>query len=56
MSDSNIAYYDVDDFRLDLSKERLLRNGEPVALSHKAFQTLHILVQHSGQVVEKEYI
>lgn len=56
MRDSDPAYYDIDEFRLDLSKEKLLRNGEPVALSHKAFQTLQILVQNAGQVVEKEYL
>ncbi|MEP6787082.1 MAG: winged helix-turn-helix domain-containing protein [Acidobacteriota bacterium] len=56
MRDSDPAFYDIDEFRLDLSKEKLLRNGEAVSLSHKAFQTLQILVQNAGHVVEKEYL
>ncbi|MBC7901393.1 MAG: winged helix-turn-helix domain-containing protein [Saprospiraceae bacterium] len=56
MLNSDVVYYDFDNFRLDLEKQQLLKNGEPVLLTHKAFQTLHILVQNCGQIVEKENI
>ncbi len=56
MLDSEVMYYDFDNFRLDLEKQQLLKNGEPVLLTHKAFHTLHILVQNFGQIVEKEDI
>ena len=54
MSDREVLYYDFDDFRLDLKRHRLLKNGEPVSLAPKVLQTLHILVRHSGQIVAKE--
>lgn len=53
---SEVVYYDFDEFRLDLKRQQLLKNGEPVLLTNKAFQTLHILVQNFGQIVEKEDI
>jgi TolB-like protein/DNA-binding winged helix-turn-helix (wHTH) protein/Tfp pilus assembly protein PilF len=45
-----------DDFRLDVKRQELQKNGQPVPLTHKAFQVLLILVQNSEQTVEKEYI
>lgn len=51
-----VIAYDFDDFRLDIKRRELLKNGESVALTHKAFQVLHILVQNSEQIVEKEDI
>ncbi len=48
--------YEFDDFRLDVKRQELQKNGEPVALTHKAFQVLIILVQNFGQTVEKENI
>ena len=54
MSDREVLYYDFDDFRLDAKRHRLLKNGEPVSLAPKVFQTLHILVRHSGRLVAKE--
>jgi DNA-binding winged helix-turn-helix (wHTH) protein/TolB-like protein/Flp pilus assembly protein TadD len=49
-------YYDFFDFRLDVNKQQLLKNGEPVQLTHKAFQILLLLVQNSGQITKKEDI
>lgn len=49
-------YYDFFDFRLDIEKQLLLRNGEPVQLTHKAFQILLLLVQNAGQTTQKEDI
>lgn len=49
-------YYDFFDFRLDVNKQQLLKNGEVVQLTHKAFQILLLLVQNSGQITKKEDI
>jgi TolB-like protein/DNA-binding winged helix-turn-helix (wHTH) protein len=51
-----VIFYDFDDFRLDVKKQELLKNDIPVALTHKAFQILLILVQNFGQTVGKENI
>ncbi|MFL6468473.1 MAG: winged helix-turn-helix domain-containing protein [Pyrinomonadaceae bacterium] len=48
--------YVFDDFRLDVKRQELQKNGQPVPLTHKAYQVLLILVQNSEQTVEKEYI
>ena len=49
-------YYDFFDFRLDVEKQQLLKNGEPVQLTHKAFQILLLLVENSGKTTQKEDI
>jgi DNA-binding winged helix-turn-helix (wHTH) protein/tetratricopeptide (TPR) repeat protein len=41
-------------FRLDANDHLLLREGKPVPLTPKAFETLLILVRNGGRVVEKE--
>ncbi|MEO8647583.1 MAG: tetratricopeptide repeat protein [Acidobacteriota bacterium] len=56
MSEKEVVYYDFDNFRLDPQNEQLLKDGESVMLTNKAFQTLFLLVQNSGQIVEKENI
>ena len=40
-------------FRADLLTHRLLRDGEVVALQPKAFDTLVVLIQNRGRVVER---
>lgn len=42
------------DFLLDPNEGVLLRNGQPVSLTPKAFQTLVALVEKSGHLVTKE--
>jgi Tol biopolymer transport system component/DNA-binding winged helix-turn-helix (wHTH) protein len=54
MSGQEKHLYDFGPFRLDPVKRRLLRDGEPVALTPKAFETLLALVQQSGKTVEKD--
>lgn len=56
MSNREIIQYDFDEFSLDVKNQKLLKNSEPVILTHKAVQTLLILVQNFGQIVEKEDI
>ncbi len=54
MSGQEKLLYEFGPFRLDPSKRRLLRDGEPVQLTPKAFETLLALVQQSGRTVEKD--
>lgn len=41
-------------FRLDLTERQLLRDGKPVPLTPKAYETLVLLVKNSGRIIEKE--
>jgi DNA-binding winged helix-turn-helix (wHTH) protein/TolB-like protein/Flp pilus assembly protein TadD len=54
MNESDRRCYEFGPFRVDAMKRRLLRNGGLVPLTPKAFDTLLVLLEHSGQVVEKE--
>src|SRR5947208_450669 len=46
--------YQFGPFRLESSEHRLLRDGEPVSLPHKAFEVLLALVENPGRLVLKE--
>ncbi|HEX4946488.1 MAG TPA: winged helix-turn-helix domain-containing protein [Blastocatellia bacterium] len=46
-------FYEFDKFRLDPQEKLLLRTGERVPLTLKAFETLLILVERHGHMVEK---
>jgi DNA-binding winged helix-turn-helix (wHTH) protein/Tfp pilus assembly protein PilF len=46
--------YEFGIFRVDAKKETLLRAGEPIPLTPKAFQVLLVLVRHSNEAVSKE--
>jgi TolB-like protein/Flp pilus assembly protein TadD len=46
--------YEFGPFRADLTKRLLLRDGELVALTPKAFETLVVLLEHGGEVLLKE--
>src|SRR5882762_2705568 len=48
--------YEFGPFRLDVAERALLRDARPVALTPKAFETLVVLVQHSGHLVEKDEV
>ena len=47
-------FYRFGDFTLDTEQRVLLRDGKPLALTPKVFDTLLILIENSGQIVEKE--
>jgi DNA-binding winged helix-turn-helix (wHTH) protein/TolB-like protein len=47
-------FYELGPFRIDVANRLLLRDGEPLPLPPKAVDTLLALVQHSGQVLNKE--
>ena len=46
--------YEFGPFLLDTAERRLLRDGEPVQLTPKAFETLVALVERKGKLVERE--
>jgi len=46
--------YEFGEFLLDETERCLLRKGEPVSLTPKAFDTLLVLVKRGGHVVEKD--
>jgi DNA-binding winged helix-turn-helix (wHTH) protein/TolB-like protein/Flp pilus assembly protein TadD len=48
--------YEFGPFRLDPEKPCLWRDGEPVSLTPKAVETLLVLVQQSGKLVEREQL
>jgi DNA-binding winged helix-turn-helix (wHTH) protein/pimeloyl-ACP methyl ester carboxylesterase len=41
-------------FRLELGERRLLRDGQPVAVTRKVLDTLRILVERAGRLVTKD--
>ncbi len=47
-------FYDFDGFRIDAHDRVLLRDGEIVPMTQKAFDVLFILVERRGQIVTKE--
>lgn len=51
---TDIRFYDFSPFRLDLTSRLLLRAGEPVPLTPKAFETLLVLVRNNGRIVKKD--
>jgi TolB-like protein/DNA-binding winged helix-turn-helix (wHTH) protein len=54
MSKSVKSVYEFGSFRVDTVKRVLLREGEPVPLTSKVFDTLLVLVQHDGQLLTKD--
>ncbi len=46
--------YEFGPFILDAAERLLLRHGETVPLTPKAFESLRLLVENSGRIVEKE--
>src|SRR5438105_8333383 len=47
-------FYEFGPFRLDPNRHRLFRGDEVVALSPKAIQTLILLVENRGKLLERE--
>ncbi len=54
MSQSQSPVYEFGPYRLEESERRLLRDGQVVALTPKAFDTLVALVENHGHVLSKE--
>lgn len=47
-------FYEFANFRLDVSRKILLRDGTPIALTPKVFDTLEILIENAGNLIEKD--
>jgi DNA-binding winged helix-turn-helix (wHTH) protein len=47
-------FYEFGPFRLDTDERLLLRDGRPLALTPKAYETLLLLVEHSGRTLTKD--
>jgi TolB-like protein/Flp pilus assembly protein TadD len=56
MNNDPDCIYEFGQFQILLNERRLLFNGCYVSLTPKAFDTLLILIQHSGQVLKKKEI
>jgi len=54
MSKQIKRFYEFGAFRIDTANRLLLNDGEPVPLKAKAIDTLLLLVEHNGEVVEKD--
>ena len=54
MSAKNQRTYEFGPFRLNPSEGQLLRNGESVTLTPKAFEALVFLIERRGHLIEKE--
>ncbi|HJQ23685.1 MAG TPA: winged helix-turn-helix domain-containing protein [Blastocatellia bacterium] len=54
MTESGPQFYEFGPFRLDVTKQRLSRDGVPVPLTAKLFQTLLALIESNGELIEKE--
>src|SRR5689334_8931681 len=48
------SVFEFDSFRLDRVKRLLLRDGKPIPLNSKSFDTLLALVERHGQVINKD--
>lgn len=54
MSQETKQLYEFGRFTLDVEEGRLLRDGQPVPLKPKVFETLLVLVENTGHVMDKE--
>ena len=49
-------HFEFGPFRLDAAERMLLRNGQPVLLAPKVFDTLVVLLRHRGHLLEKNQL
>src|SRR5215510_5512888 len=54
MPTDEASVYEFGDFRLDVRERRLLRDGRPISLTAKVFETLKILLDRPGRLVTKD--
>jgi DNA-binding winged helix-turn-helix (wHTH) protein/TolB-like protein/Flp pilus assembly protein TadD len=54
MDERRSHFYNFGSFHIDTRERQLLRNGEPVPLPPKVYDTLLALVESSGHIIEKE--
>lgn len=56
MESSGEQFYQFGEFRVDPVKRLLLKEGSPIPVPSKAFDTLMVLLENSGQVVDRDYL
>ena len=54
MGEPALLFFEFDRFRIDVRRRVLLKEGQPVVLTRKAFATLLVLVRNAGRTVEKQ--
>ena len=54
MDDVTNSVYQFGEFQLDAANKLLVRNGIQVRLTPKVFDTLSLLLEHPGQLIEKD--
>ena len=54
MGEKGGIFYEFGNFRLDTEERQLLRDGHPVPLTPKAFETLVLLVERAGRLALKD--
>ncbi len=54
MRDPSPAFYEFEDFRVEVSKRLLFRQGQPVRLTPRVFDTLLVLVERKGEIISKD--
>lgn len=54
MAQATRQSYEFDDFCVDVTERLLLRQGETVPIPPKVFDTLLVLVEHHGHILEKD--
>src|SRR5262245_36287696 len=56
MNEENRRIYTFDSFQVDPARRRLWRAGVPVQINSKTFELLLVLIEHSGQALEKDLL
>ena len=56
MSENPKHFFEFGEFRLDPVERRLLRDGRVIPLTPKAFETLCLLVENGGHLLEKNHL
>ena len=54
MGENHEYFFEFGGYRLDPIEHQLLRDGKVIALTPKAFETLRLLVENSGHLLEKD--
>lgn len=54
MTGTNHRFYDFGEFRLDTKEKILLKKGEPVQITFRAYQVLNELVVNGGEIMTKD--
>jgi pimeloyl-ACP methyl ester carboxylesterase/DNA-binding winged helix-turn-helix (wHTH) protein len=54
MPTDEASVYEFGDFRLEVRERRLLREGRPISLTAKVFETLKILLDRPGRLLTKD--